>query len=488
MPQPSHGFASYLLTKGGCWTELAQGEAIMGASVLSVDEQQDEALSHGFDIHVVASHDDQPPLVINNDSQQHQITIDASQLPKTLSLQLLPRQALPAPLQDYQWVMDILASEHEESPATAFFINGACDNKKRVAGRTFDKVELTIRSLPTTIVAGWAPGHEAVKLVPSLVFVAAEGDVHESMAMAAAAAAAAESDAANVATNHIDEEPPAAAATTTKRHVISVDDLATPEIKVLLSPEACRVEQLADAAYLLQKHSFVVSTSKEYTLALDETSSSVVSQAVLKFKEQGGDEPPPPPPPTAYQIVLQSSQGASFENGSCESKSRVLIKRDAGNRQEPWPALVVHDATKPIFVTGLLSIPNETTSGQQTVVYRTKPLTLNVDPQKLVDSRHHVEATIQRQIHRQAGVKRELGNERAVPSGKEHDQHANHDGKYNNNYNKSKQHLHRHGFVGGSSWYIGMLVLLAGPCFVLPLCLHLSQQSTRRKGRIRKAN
>ncbi|GKY90610.1 hypothetical protein MPSEU_000034600 [Mayamaea pseudoterrestris] len=463
----THGFASYLLTKGGCWTELSAGEAIMGASVLGVEEQDK---THGFHISVDG-------IAQPNDNQ---FAMDESELPKKLSLQLVSSQDLPSQLQDYQWVMDIVEPDDEhsqEDQPSASFVNGGCENSKRIAGRAIKKVELTIHSLPVTIVAGWAPGHEAVKLVPTLSFVAKstttrgrDNNAVETNQHDATVATALK----NGALEHQES---------TKRIVIAVDevqsnaDSTTGWANALVSPDGCQMQDFDEMHSFLQKHQLTLDSDKEYPLVLQKKEGSVPAQATLKFKDNASSLALP----KAYQLVLHTSLGTSFEQGLCNDQRRILIHRDASNIHEPWPALVIHETSNPIIISGLLSDAGDDPS-IKTIHRISTTFEWSDDPQSIVDGKNRVETTLQRQIHRQAGVKRNIGNERAVPADIRH--HAHGESRQKKYYNDKG---HRHGFVGGTSWYLGMLVLLAGPCFILPLCLHFSQTS-RRKGRISKAN
>jgi hypothetical protein len=70
---------------------------------------------------------------------------------------------------DYQFAVDCLSIQDPEVHDACQFVNpaGACDNQFRTTGRNHDTIHVHITG-PSTLVAGYATGHEAVTLTPQI--------------------------------------------------------------------------------------------------------------------------------------------------------------------------------------------------------------------------------------------------------------------------------------------------------------------------------
>ena len=112
-----------------CLTELSTDEVIMNSLVAAADP------AHGMSI--------------------QQLTATANKI----SLQVVSSNPQIA-RSDYQYVLQV-------TQGTAYFENGSCENQQRIAGRGAEILELTLLDASAgQLVAGWAAGHEAVKLTP----------------------------------------------------------------------------------------------------------------------------------------------------------------------------------------------------------------------------------------------------------------------------------------------------------------------------------
>ncbi|CAB9498687.1 expressed unknown protein [Seminavis robusta] len=122
----------------GCMTDLDTTEVIMNNQV-------------------VASEDSDHPNVHLEIVQQQGAMVE---------LKLI----VPEELQDVQFVVDILYPEEDVVVVKAKLVHGQCDHDKRVAARSGDTVTLQFWSDDqcVSVVAGWATGHEAVRLTPVL--------------------------------------------------------------------------------------------------------------------------------------------------------------------------------------------------------------------------------------------------------------------------------------------------------------------------------
>jgi hypothetical protein len=146
--RPARSFATYLLSRSNCWTDLSTDEVIMNHRVIS-HEESDDPMMH---IQLVGG-----PLPAG------------TTFPTKVALQVLTEN--PSTNRDYQYVMEV-------NGTGAAFAGGSCEMDRRIAGRAKDIVELTLTdaSAPVTVWAGWAAGHEAVRLTPELVIQLPAGE------------------------------------------------------------------------------------------------------------------------------------------------------------------------------------------------------------------------------------------------------------------------------------------------------------------------
>lgn len=154
------GFASYLLTKTNCLIELDTEEVIMNSLVVAADASDDPDMK----IQVVGH----TAVTTGTTTTDEDSSISIQVPPGKVSLQVLTSN--PDTDADYQYVMDVLTTGGGDGGASAAsFENGSCDNKKRVAGRGKEIVELILGAGETAhVTAGWAAGHEAVRLTPAV--------------------------------------------------------------------------------------------------------------------------------------------------------------------------------------------------------------------------------------------------------------------------------------------------------------------------------
>jgi len=194
-------FGSYMLSGGGCFTELVAEEIIMNYPVVSAPEWNSPGDQSGQSVDVL--HLQVTQVTLQDDSNtavdfvqdQTVLTIDPTNKADTsnrptlvISIQLVPNPPLSDTYkhtwQDYQYAMDVLPRvEDLNQPADpeayhTHFVNGGCDGHVRVAGRQgASGKEIQQLILDTKddwsnlqVVAGWATNHESVKLVPPLTF------------------------------------------------------------------------------------------------------------------------------------------------------------------------------------------------------------------------------------------------------------------------------------------------------------------------------
>jgi uncharacterized protein YcfL len=168
-----HGFATYLLGNTGCMTELSTDEVIMNHNVIAaIDSDQPE-----IQLRLV---DDTTRTILPFEQQQQQ---DADHsyhkyyLPNN-GIYQLQLQYDNSKVSDVQFVVDVI---HHET-GKGHFVQGQCDDQSRVTGRGNDLVELELTlsneedleededdtKTCAILVAGWATGHEAVRLTTLL--------------------------------------------------------------------------------------------------------------------------------------------------------------------------------------------------------------------------------------------------------------------------------------------------------------------------------
>lgn len=152
-PMAIHGFANNLVgSTTGCMTELDTSEVIMNSVVKAAEESDFPKM------HLVVIEDD------NNMESPFHYTPSEEQF----TIAFVNPYSKDEFREDIQFVMDV------EGPAE--FVGGGaigCEGNKRVAARLFNGGQVQLKLLDPTaslrIWAGWATGHEAVRLTPNLL-------------------------------------------------------------------------------------------------------------------------------------------------------------------------------------------------------------------------------------------------------------------------------------------------------------------------------
>jgi hypothetical protein len=144
-------FATYLLSSSGCMVDLDTTEVIMNHAVVSAEDSDDPNIH----IYVVGGGDDKHAIL-----KEHAV----DEFPITLMLQVLTKpnpNVFPSTC-NYQYIMDVAGKAH--------FPKGSCEGKKRIAGNLAEKMEVVIEEPGAVVWAGWACAHEAVRLIPAMEF------------------------------------------------------------------------------------------------------------------------------------------------------------------------------------------------------------------------------------------------------------------------------------------------------------------------------
>jgi hypothetical protein len=131
-----------MLTASNCYTTLSTEEVIMNFPVVSVAMSDDPAMQ-----------------ILNLDDPASSKGANKSKI-----VQVGVRTTNPKTNRDYQFILDIIEGE-------CIFEGGGCDEKKRIGGRAKDVVKVRLpdqEGAVCTLQAGWAAGHEAVRLTPLL--------------------------------------------------------------------------------------------------------------------------------------------------------------------------------------------------------------------------------------------------------------------------------------------------------------------------------
>jgi hypothetical protein len=221
-----HGFATYLLSRSGCLTDLDTTEVIMNYKVLQQPQAQVQAEEEEVDadadharMQLVLHQPNEKVIQVSRIDSTSTIWIDVDvehetpTFPMTINLQLLPENKNAAPSEkngDYQFVLEtaLLDENGQALPvkdnAYSFFPKGSCDKHKRVAGRQAEVVSIVIAKEPppppsstnskggggVAVWAGWAAEHEAVTISTPLYIRLATAETKAAAAAAAKAAAA----------------------------------------------------------------------------------------------------------------------------------------------------------------------------------------------------------------------------------------------------------------------------------------------------------
>jgi hypothetical protein len=213
LPHRCHSFANYLASRSNCLTELSTDEVIMNSAVGAYEDSDDPSMRITA-VLVVARE--------SGGSGNNAFTVADNHPGSNGSNQVYLLEKLPAEIQlkvsttnlntdkDYQWAMDVVVGAAPDPsgggdgaadvaghppPVVASFVDGACENSVRITGKGKDAtVTLSIRQPPSstsegllpgaaaavTVVAGWATGHERVRLTPTLSFLVGQGDASRS--------------------------------------------------------------------------------------------------------------------------------------------------------------------------------------------------------------------------------------------------------------------------------------------------------------------
>jgi len=155
-------FATYLISKSNCWTELSTDEVIMNFPVVAAADSDDPEMQ------IMVANDNNNGDTSSSDTFLSVVNgqIAVPSFPATVPLRVATSAGSKTD-PDFQWAMDIL-------DGSGTFINGGCEAKNRVAGQSSKEfVQVVVDQSGATVVAAWATSHEAVRLTPVVEFVLA---------------------------------------------------------------------------------------------------------------------------------------------------------------------------------------------------------------------------------------------------------------------------------------------------------------------------
>jgi hypothetical protein len=426
------------------------------------------------------------------------------------------------------------------SEGDGFFEKGGCDNKKRISGQGRDIIELTVTKPGAKVWAGYANGHEAVKLTPVLT-IGGEVDVEAVHVVDPAnrhphgdtpqaenggdtpkvdadrdgrvkdldpekdkehhdppkGVENAESKSAShdLPHDHAFEEhhdPPEEHNDHPEEHAKA--DEPKDWAQTLLSDHFCSQNYLEEMTTKQLQHLPI--ENADTALEMKSLEGSIPAQLSLQFRHP------------YVSIVLESSQGGRFENGACDGQ-RVLVRSG-----EIWPPLTVYE-NRQVNVWALYSVEGSH------ILYRTKPFVLEWkknDPQKTIDEKTLGKLDLMQQLKdhraRQQGADAVKAKRTQQKGDKEHkiemedhesrSQDTLHHAGLRSSKSQSEDEPHeriRHGtyqheinevadtdrrlargeFVIGPAYFYGLGILLGMPLLVILLCL---RSSRRPKGRL----
>jgi len=157
-------FASYMVQNIGCMTDLSTDEVIMNAPVVAAAQSDHPEvylkLANEVDAAKVESIEGKTKYWIDTNAKHHPDHVYEDAI--LIELQLDYDDTV---LKDLQFLV--------EASFGASMVGGQCDDEKRIAARTHDKVTLklpTTTTVPIQVWAGWATGHEQVRLTPVVEF------------------------------------------------------------------------------------------------------------------------------------------------------------------------------------------------------------------------------------------------------------------------------------------------------------------------------
>lgn len=152
LPKHTAAFSNYLLSRSNCLTDLDPEEVIMNHSVQPFDETDDTTMRI-----TVHGHDGKTATTASSSSDT---LLQVPSFPVTLKLAVTSDART-----DQQAVIDVLEDSQAQFPF------GGCENNRRVALASSQETAQLIVNGPTQLLAGWATGHEAVRLTPTLSIV-----------------------------------------------------------------------------------------------------------------------------------------------------------------------------------------------------------------------------------------------------------------------------------------------------------------------------
>ena len=293
--------------------------------------------------------------------------------PTTIALQVATDNSNTNP--DYQFVLEVRENNRAElednnsKQANFFFVHGACDQKRRVAGRGREIVELTWQSSNVTtaqVWAAWAAGHEAVRLTPVLELALDQNNSTTGGHGAVEGKKLVRADKITEDAKNV-KKP-----TTTTNKEQDVSSLSWDE--ALLSEPGCTSMDISTATSI-QNIQVVSTTQIQLHIAQappPEDNDRVPAELTIGIKKQKEAEE------SSMPLVLQASPGATFnDTGAACHGQRTAISSGLDTK----PLTVHHEETTTIKVWGLYRVGE--------LLYRTAPLELEWIPPPAKRDEHH---------------------------------------------------------------------------------------------------
>ena len=168
---PAEGFSSYMTTKSGCLIELDTSEVVMNNPIQAAPSWD---TADGKVQLIVTTEDGNQVLDTtpgSRDDRRVLVLPDNNALPTTV------RVKVQGSVPDGQYVLQIGPMNPDEDSDGDFhgasFENGHCDGHTRYTGRINDDGAILTVNEESQLWAGWAAGHETVKLLPGYYFQSA---------------------------------------------------------------------------------------------------------------------------------------------------------------------------------------------------------------------------------------------------------------------------------------------------------------------------
>lgn len=376
-----------------------------------------------------------------------------------LKLQLIEHEAIPTEfpatlhlqvvgdaVQDYQFALEIEGGGH--------FPQGLCEHQKRTVGRDKDRIEVIVTNANAKVWAGWAIGHEAVKLTEPITF--ATQQLKKPAAL-------------NINNNINNIEQPTWMAT-------------------LVHELGCHVE-LGDLNFLQGRSIGVVKDVQHLQATVVETGHFQLSWALNDFVE----------------FLLIVSDGAIFDSPQAVCHQQ----RIAMEPNQTIPIVQLSEGVTSVTVTALYSTRDSAKLFQTQPLHLTIPKQLEApkrDPQHEVDNRVRADA-IQEQIQRLKDRKQQAAHEarhransedhqsrdeiqQLQPPNQRHHFHDYHDQLMEPPKHRQPPRMMPHDeqtvvapplVPSGRSYYVATAILLLAPLATIQLCLRLSRQHKNRR-------